>query len=386
MKNEAVFRGKRISLLPESPLRTTSFTIILAGLLLILVALLLEPPTDHATSQLRTLFLRFAGEGGLALVSIGAIALLLELPHLSKYFQTKVANTIREQGYLRTLKLPELESLQENALKALWELEELGGEDGLFNYSKTKVTSFVAQPYRENILGLVSIKCTADAYEVDETISYTCRAVKKSIQDVIKWTTEKDEIHSLDKFKIRLAVPTDLFNEPGFREAHPLLRKPVYEFDMEKKPEAAQGENILRRITNAIWPNSLQEENDDRPPAALEEYKEGNGYILSLKAYQHVDKLDVSLYLKYRAPIGRSLTWQMTHSSKNVTVILIFPKDFVLYAETFGVSPEHLRKDRELAKNSPQIFRYNSWLLPESGFVFHLIRRQSDSTSGPLGN
>jgi hypothetical protein len=337
---------------------------------------------------LMAVVLKLTAEGSLALVSIGAIALLLELPHLSTYFQSKVAKTMREKEYLKTLKDDELETLQEDTLKALWELEELGGEDGLFNYSKSKVTSFVNKPHRENILALLSIKCTPDgsAYEVEETISYTCRAVKKCIQDALKWTTEKDEIRELQKFKFRLEIPTDLFNDPRFAEAHPLLRRRVEEFDKDEPPKAAKTENIVRKVIRTIWPNTLEKHAENQRPAELKKYEDGEGYTLSLDAYKNIDKLDVRLYLKYVAPVGRSFTWQMTHPSKNVTVIIIFPQQLFLYLDTFGVSSDHLHRDRELDKDSPQILRYNSWLLPESGFVFHFIRREGNLTPARNSN
>jgi hypothetical protein len=353
----------------------------------------IERPNSHPTWW-KALELKLTGEGSLAFLSIGAIALLLELPHLSKYFQTKVANTIRGKEYLKTLKNLELETLQADALKALWELEDIGGEDGLYNYAKTKVTACIAQPYRENILGLIEIKLSpeaaaCDAYAVEETISYTCRAVRKRehnevknhIQKGISWTTEKGEIRKLERFRIRLEVPAEIFEDADFKKAHPTIRRAVEVFDKDDPPKAV--ETMGRKIVHAIWlPNIKGNSEETSQPSELKKYENGDGYSLSLAAYEDVDKLDVKFYVKYLAPIGRSFTWQMTHPSRNITGLVTFPPELSFHLETFGVSLDHLRKDRDPALDSPQPFRYSSWLLPDSGFVFHFFRPHKNEVAG----
>jgi hypothetical protein len=372
---------ERIGLLRESAIVTTAGAFFLVAIILGSLNFILEikefaEPNSHPTWW-KALELKLTGEGSLAFLSIGAIALLLELPHLSKYFQTKVANTIRGKEYLKTLKPLELEALQADALKALWELEDIGGEDSLYNFAKTKVTGCVAQPYRQNILGRFSIKSTPDrnAYEVEETISYTCRSIRDCIQDELKWATEPDEILRLDNFRITLEIPNELFKDAVFLEANPVLRNQVEDFDKDEKSEKRNSDSVIKTIISAIWPSSSKRQKEKKKPAELVEYGKGEGYTLSLKAYQHVDKLDVRLYLRYVAPVGRSFTWQMTHPSKNITGVIVFPPELSFYLETFGVSSDELRWDRKSSTDSPQVFKYNSWLLPDSGFVFHFIPR-----------
>jgi hypothetical protein len=321
---------------------------------------------------------KMLGEIGLALISIGGIALLLEVPVMSNYFQTKIARTMTKQEYLKRLKKEQLETLQVDSLKAYWELEEIDRE-GLYDYCKNQVQGFIAKPYRENVLGIYTVKsANGKPHEVEESLSYTCRAIRGNIQSEVKWSTRKGEVDDRDvKFKVTLEIPDDIWNEPEFQKKHPGVKR-VVEFDKE---DIKSEEEILETTLASLW-NSLTDRN--KKPTRLTKLVDLDrvGYELSLEAYADVDKLHVGLEITYKAPVGRSLTWQMSHPSKNVTGVVIF-EGLSFYLETFGVTEQYLHAKNKSPEDSPQKFEYNSWLLPESGFVFHLLPRPGSNSAAP---
>jgi hypothetical protein len=335
------------------------------------------------------LFSKMMAEIGLALISIGGIALLLEVPFMSSYFQTKIAQTMTAQEYLRRLKKEQLETLQADSLKAYWELEDIDREGTLYDYCKNQVQSFIAKPYRENVTGVYTITCVDEnTHEVEEILSYTCRAIRGRIQPEIKWSTRKGEIGEVQQFSVRLEIPQHIWNELGFQEAHPSIQKVVMDFDQgdivpaEKSiPTAFQKFcNELKNTQPKFW-NVAR--NKKRPKLMKSDDGERLVYQLGLESYEDVDELRVCLNIKYKAPVGRSLTWQMSHPSKNVTGVVNFPESQRFYLETFGISEQYLYGKDKLTSDSPQKFEYNSWLLPQSGFVFHLLPRSNGNQSCP---
>jgi hypothetical protein len=334
-------------------------------------------------------FPKFFAEIGLALISIGAIALLLEVPFMSSYFQAKIARTIIRRDYLKSLKKEQLETLQADSLKAYWELDDIDREGTLFEYCKNEVQGFIAKPFRENVSGVYTINCIdQNTHEVEEVLSYTCRATRGRIQPEVRWSTRKGEIGDVLQFNIRLEVPKHIWDKPRFPEAHPGIPEAVMNFDKES---IAPKKETLETAFPKFW----KEMNDIKPhvlhllgiktPPKLTIADDGLRvvYQLSLDAYEDVDELRVSLNIKYRAPVGRSLTWQMSHPSKNVDGVVYFPPTQNFFLETFGISEQYLYDKDKLGTDSPQRFEYKSWLLPESGFVFHLLPRLNGDQSCP---
>src|SRR6266404_1238654 len=321
-------------------------------------------------------------EIGLALFSIGGIDLLLEVRFMSDYFQKKIAQTMTQEEYLKKLTMEELERVQADSLKAYWKLEDIDREGTLYDYCKNQVQGFIAKPYRENVKGTYTIESVnSETHEVEEILSYACRAIKKRIQPEIKWSTRKGEIGEVKNFSIRLEIPNDIWDEPEFRHSHPKILEPVIAFDTHDI--TAEGE-CLDSAFQQFWkefknkrPEIWKEPLNTKPPK-LTKTDDGENvvYKLSQNSYEDVDNLRVSLFIKYTVPTGRSLTWQMSHPSKNVSGVINFPKCQNFYLETFGLSKQYLHERDKLSGDSPQTFEYNSWLLPESGFVFHLLPRR----------
>ncbi len=318
------------------------------------------------------------GELGLALISVGLIAVLLEIRVMSNYFQGKIAKSMIGREYLTKLTKGQLRELQADAVKAYWDVEEKDDRKDLLEYCRDQVESFIAEPFRESVHGTFTVKRKDEKYyEVEETISYTCRAIQRKIQREVKWTTGSGEIGDIQKFRIELTMPTEEWNE---REGK--WKKPVEWFEMKPKnpnsganslhvgSEVISGEDgfssgspedYLRRKHREWWRPKLR-------------HLTGGciGYRLDLAHYQSLDKLHVTVQTKYEAPLGRSITWQMTHPSRKVTGVVNF-EELSFYLESFGVCDQNLHPESKSAQASPHTFVYDSWLLPESGFVFHFL-------------
>jgi len=294
---------------------------------------------------------------------------------MSDYFQEKIARSMTGREYLRKLTKDQLEELQADALRAYWGVEEKDREDLLY-YCRDQVQSFIAEPFREDVHGTFTIERVDDkTHEVEETISYTCRAIRGEIQREVKWTNRNGEIDEIKKFRIEITVPNAFW--PEVRKRHQFTeQRQCYEAKIETaaatevtSPAKRLEESLKRKFKEFVGQPELENLKGDRI-----------GYKLSLDAYRNIDMLHVSVQTKYRAPVGRSLTWQMTHPSRKVTGVVNF-KGTRFYLEPFGVNDQSLHPENKSPDDSPHTFVYDSWLLPESGFVFHLLPPGKGTTS-----
>jgi hypothetical protein len=361
-----------------------SFGLLGIGCTLIAGSLLLEQRQEASGQNEKTPAMQGMGIGpsgkfaskalaelGLAVFSIGGIALLLEVPVMSSYFQTKIARTMTAKEYLKKLERGQLETLQADTLKAYWKLEGIERGGTLYDYCKNQVQGFIAEPFRENIVGIYKIKAVNGNLEVEERLSYTCRAVRGKIQPDAMWSTRTGEIYNRQEFRVTLEIPDDVWT-PEFQQKHPGLERRVVFDQNDIKPQDKSSQKAYREFVKYL--RLINAEPKDRNSTRLEELEEEGhvGYRVSLENYEDVDGLRIGVQTKYQAPVGRSLTWQMSHPSKNVTGVVIF-EGLSFYLETFGVSEKYLHENNKSSEDSPQSFDYDSWLLPESGFVFHLL-------------
>jgi hypothetical protein len=326
-----------------------------AGLLAISLALHFEEPTNQQHS---TMFWKVAEHLGMAALSVGSIGLILELRGLEGYFQKRIAKAITQKDYLRTLHKDELASLQVNTLMAFFDLDDLDAEDSLLRHCHDHIHNFIRDPYREDAKAAYDLKYSPNERSmiIDEIISFTCRMVAGSIQEEVRWFTEKGEIGRLLEFSITLVAP----GEPGrFKDTHPnLSKKMTFDKDDPKNPPRAGGGNISDASLGLKAVNGTGR----------------LGYKLSLSQYKEVDKLFVELHVRYQAPIGRSITWQMSHPSKGVSATVTYePQWLDFYWEAFGMS-----HDEVTAGGGPghHTLSYSSWLLPHTGFAFHFLEKK----------
>src|SRR5712692_1417439 len=136
----------------------TSILFVLVGIGSIAISLWFEVKETPAPK----VFAKAFAELGLALISIGGIALLLEVRFMSDYFQRKIAQTMTQEEYLKKLSKDQLEGVQADSLKAYWELEDMDREGTLYDYCKNQVQGYIAKPYRENVKGTYTIESVND--------------------------------------------------------------------------------------------------------------------------------------------------------------------------------------------------------------------------------
>ena len=140
-----------------------AFTI-LVGILLILAVIFLEDTfgphhTPETLGEKLTVYsLKFGDHLGIAVLSIGAIGLLLELPNMLGYFNKQIVDTITEEKYLKKFNDPELEKIQTKLMKAFFKTEDIDKEGSFFRYYRAKIQDFIGKPYREETTGTTTIK------------------------------------------------------------------------------------------------------------------------------------------------------------------------------------------------------------------------------------
>jgi hypothetical protein len=392
---------------------------------------ILPNPIASWSGPFARLISKLVGELGMGLFSIGGIALLLEVPLMTRFFETKMARSITGREYLRRLKKEQLIELQGDSLRAYWDVDE-ADIGNLLDYCKDEVQTFVGKPFREDVNGRFMINPINGKpyYEVEERLSFTCRANRGQIQREIRWSTHSAEIGNILKFEVKLTLPKQAW-ESTYKEIYP--QRELW-FRSENQDNVDVGDaNTLQRLNNWVrttltelgfdtmqntksetLPGSPAGETD-RPAIApgvsqqaadAKSEQTGNsgkaiktkatrlktstkleplegkhvGFTLSLEEFKDVDFLHVTVLTKYEAPIGRSVTWQMTDPSKKVKGDIYFP-GLTFYLETFGISGQYLQEDDKPPNESPQTFEYNSWVLPECGFVFHFLPQTNSAES-----
>lgn len=273
--------------------------------------------------------LKFGEHLGIAVLSIGAIGFLLELPHWQRIFHKHIVDTITEEAYLKKFGPTELDEIQTKLMKAFFKTEDVEKADSFFRYYREKIQDFIGKPYREETSGITKIKyhpTDQNAFIVEETISFVCRRLGEDIQKEAKWTTELDEIASITSFRITVTVPPAI----GSQAVTPRV------FD-QSDPE-------LKKVAGK-W-----------------------GYCLSLEDYKGVNGLKVMVEVTYVVSRDRAFSWTMPYISKGMTCTIIFPTDLKIFTDQFVMEDI----DNPCAiKSGECVFRYPYWLLPGDGLAFH---------------
>ncbi|HEX9942476.1 MAG TPA: hypothetical protein VGG03_10695 [Thermoanaerobaculia bacterium] len=312
------------------------------GVIFVLLALVMEDAPEGASSS--ELLYKFMEHMGIALISIGILGIIVDFRSWQKYFQARMAETIIQRDYLKTLSKPQLIDLQTDTLKAFFRVDDIDRKGSLLEFFHDKVHNYIGSPYRENIQAVLSIVPTEDGtgYVVDDVVSYTCKKVGDYIQEEVRWLADADEILALDEFKVQIRVPQNFFQSPEFKTRYPSISMPETFFDMK--------DNSHQRLIPA---------------------EKGHGYTLALSEFKQIDDLYVKVSVRYTIAAGRMITWKMTHPSKNVTGAVRFPSDSSIHVEVFGFNREELNEE---LRPGLYTFNYGSWLLPYTGFAFDFRR------------
>lgn len=320
--------------------------LVLLGLLVIFVDLWIdERSTVHAHYEL--LGLKLVDEVGIALLVLGSVAILLEFRDWTDYFQKRIERIIVEQDYLKKMDNAQLIALQTNTLKAFFRTNDIDHKDSFLHFFHSRIHGYIGSPYREDVRDLINISYSAggkDRLEVEETISYRCRKVGDKIQDQVKWletgAAQVKQMQLLDH-DVEIQVPHETF--PKFKEHHPNIEQ----------------RSIFKNTDN---PNRLQL----RSP--------GIGFELSLQEYEGVDDLHVKAHIHYTVPTNLPFIWTMSHPTKGITGTITYPVDQDLITNVFGMTEDQVNR-----VDKPGLYQvdYDSWLLPDTGFSFHLISKPS---------
>ncbi len=319
--------------------------IILIAVILILTVIFFEdhfPPFHPAGTFKGALWaysLKFVDHLGIAVLSIGLVGLLLELPHWQGHFHKYMVATITDKEYLKKFSDPELNETQTKLMKVFFKTEDIDKEDSFFRYYREKIQGFIGKPYREGTTGLTKVSYSDDGktFVVEETISFECRRLGKDIQSEAKWTTAKDEIDDIIDFRITVTVP------PAVAQHY---------------PEVPQ-----KRVFD---------KNDD-PDSQLKEITGKWGYNVSLEEYRGIDGLEVKLEVKYVVALDRAFSWTMPYISKGLNCKITFPLELKIFTDQF------VMEDVEAPDASQPgvcVYRYPYWLLPGDGLAFH-FRKQN---------
>jgi hypothetical protein len=337
---------------------------ILAGIVLILTGLYIEKvmnPTSHPA----VICIKLLEHLGIALISIGLVGIIVDFRDWQKYFQKQIAKTIIQRNYLETLSDSQLIDLQTDTLKAFFRTKDIEREGNFLDFFHSRIHNYIGSPYRENVTGDLIIRYSDDnqSFIVDEIFSYTCRKVGEFIQDTVRWGYENaEEIDKIDSFKVTLRIPDNFFQSPEFKTQYPRVDTPLKEFN----------------------PNGA----DDN----LTKWEKGLGYTLSLREYKRIDRLYVTVSVRFIMPTNRILSWYMTHPSKILNATINYPPQLGIQLIAFGLDGNETHIER---RDGHCTLRYTSWVLPTNGIAFYIseskigaspIEQTKDSAMNPASS
>lgn len=216
----------------------------------------------------------------------------------------------------------------------------------LVRFLQTSFDRALRNPYRENFDATIHIDYSDDcsSYIVQETVRYKCRQYAAFIQDQCGWSLESDsEIYHLDDFRITIEIPSHIFDSDDFRVKFPHISD--------------------RKI--------ILEPKDHKFKAT----RNGLGYSYSLEGLRSIDELVVETFVKYRAPLTWDIVWIMRDTTKGFHVTIDYPPNLKPDGTILGVDQ---RACNHHSQPGLYTLRYDSWMLPMSGFVFHLWNPQVD--------
>jgi hypothetical protein len=322
--------------------------LVLMGLLVIFAGLWVEE-RFHSQAYYALVGLKFVEEFGIALFVVGAVGIILEFHDWRVYFGKRIEEIIVGQAYLRDRDKNALMTLERNALKAYFNTDEIDRKDSFLQFFHERIHRYIGSPYRENVRDVIHIHYSAggnDQVEIDDTVSYLNRKVGDKYLDRVRWIeTETTQITLLD-YEVRIRVPHELFVSEEFN----------------KEGLDAHGNLVFKKSEMPTVPGHL-------------------GFELTLpEKYACIDCLHVETHVRYTMPTTWLITWTMSHPSKGVAGTITYPSDLRLVANFFGMDADEAEVRDSLG--SCQV-GYDSWLMPDTGFAFQLIRPAPVATVPP---
>jgi hypothetical protein len=351
--------------------KVTAFgiTSVAIGIALIFAGLYFEEgPGGANRSYGAIIFFKLLDHLGVAAISIGLVGMILELHDWQRYFQDQLANTIMNSSYLDKMSNDQLMELRTKVLKARFKNKNLEREGGFLRHFDEKLHSLIGAPYREMVDMNLCFNPSGDdrLFELEESVSYTCRKMGEHIQNEVSWGTFMEyELDHLKSFEVEVRVPDNFFQSPDFKTKFPKGLEPIIRV---KAPieQAGPTEDGATSSVNGIG-QTLQE--------SLKPWPNHRGFTLPLDVFGEVDGLYVNVKVKYTIPTNSLLTWTMTHTSKGVRCMIRYPDQYDIQLDYFGMDSN--QRDVQQYKGTSAI-KYMSWILPNDGIAFHFVKRAAN--------
>lgn|GEM_PF-2354162 len=309
-------------------MKTASWFVLL-GICLIFFALLFEPhksPDSPPIPDWISALWSVVEKLGDALIVVGIIDVVIHLPDWNRYFLDAIKDSIIEDSYLSRLDDGALKSLIGRALRARLKNPSisLDTKGGFLEFFFNDIHALIAKPYRENVIGeIICQEADADHFLIEDKLTYICREAGGAIQGEVKWTNDPGEIAEMIYLKIDLIPPRG--------KPHNLLEK------------------------------------NNFTPATVERIEEE--IISSCRK----DFLTVEVKSRYKVRRDVFQYWAMSHLTRNLTLILRYPRGYQAQLTSFGLDEELIRPD--IGEEGCTI-HYNSWMLPLAGICWKFNHRR----------
>jgi hypothetical protein len=357
---------------------TWGIIIMLIGLALLLTAIVLEQKlpireliSGHASSESHlqfwaTLGLQLMSHLGIAALILGAVGITVDFKHWTEYFEKRLASTIREKEFLKTLKEHELDALLRDVFLSRFKVEQFEANSFL-NFFTTKIQKYIGSSFRENVNRTMTIGREDGGYcPVTLDVHYKCRRIageSSTIQETVVFEIDEADIQETPKvYKVTLTIPHD--RREGF--SNPL-----------GFPPCKDGKIVVTK-------EDFKKDEENNKCKVKVPDGEGKKYSfqVSLLDFGNMDGLHIHQHAEYFIPAGKFNFWAMAYPSKGVQVVFMYPDDeFEIKVETSGMDPS----DTQPPNKPPGLYtlNYDSWVLPECGVAYGFFKK---SEAGDPGN
>lgn len=276
----------------------------------------------------------------MACILLGIFNLILARSDWEEYFESRLKSIVVDQSYLGGLEPGALKRLMLNVIKAQAPGAAVDRAGGFLEYFETYLHKFIFDPFRENATAEFYYDDDPgdeEALRVTDKYTYSLRSVGGRIQNSISFTIEGQECKSAESVSLSIKLPMGSA-EPGkvisFENQFAKTSEGDYQVDQPIPPE-----------------------------------------------YITMDGLEVTVESRYRVRKDRFQMWWMLYPTRDIRVIINFPKSYEIQIKAFVQAPELCDWTRRPGYVQ---LRYPSWFLPSNGVAWKFVSPASDPTeSGP---
>lgn len=344
--------------------------IMLAGLVLLVTSIvleqefpnLLESISGHASSARHLPFwaavlLQLMSHLGIATMILGAVGITVDFKHWTEYFEERLANTISQKEFLKTMEQEELNVLLGKVFRSYYKVDNFDS-DSFLNFFTTKIQKYIGSSFRENVNRTMTIGHEVDGYcPVTLDVDYKCRRIageSSTIQKDVVFEIDKPDIKETPQvYNVTLTIPQN--RREGFSSP-------------DGFPPYKDGAIVLTKEKFSTLA-------DNNKGEAKEPGGEGKKYSfrLSLRDFGDMDGLHIHQHAEYSIPAGKFNSWAMAYPSMGLQVVFKYPDEYEIKVETLGMDPNNTRPPNE----PPGLYtlNYDSWILPECGLAYGFFKK-----------